>query len=69
MRRETQLVTTDKDHVRLLSYDDQRSELAARTIPFEISMTLTKADREVLNALVRHAINPNDLIEDELRRY
>lgn len=64
-----QLVTTDKDHVRLLSYEDQRSELASRTIPFEISMILTEADREVLNAMVGHAISHNDLAQDELRRF
>ena len=61
-----QLVTTDKDHVRLLSYDDQRGELAARTIPFQISMSLSDEDVALLDQLVRHAIAPLDLaLEDD----
>ena len=62
------LVTTDKDHVRLLSYEDQRGELAARTTPFQIEMVLPEADRTVLDALVRRAIEPVDPIEDQLLR-
>lgn len=63
-----QLVTTDKDHVRLLSYEDQRGELASKTIAFEISMILAEGDRDVLNALVKYAIDHHDLAQDELRR-
>jgi tetraacyldisaccharide 4'-kinase len=53
-----QLVTTEKDHVRLLSYDDQRRELANRSIPFQIAMTLSDGDMHQLDALIRHAIAP-----------
>ncbi len=55
-----QLVTTDKDHVRLLSYDDQRGELAARTIAFQISMALSDDGVAIMDELVREAIKPED---------
>lgn len=55
-----QLVTTEKDHVRLLSYDDQRGELAARSLHFEIEMVLPDGDMRRLTGLVRHAIEPQD---------
>jgi len=66
---DAQLVTTEKDHVRLLSYEDQRGELAARTTPFEISMSLTETDMAVLAALVTRAIEPDDLVKDQLLRF
>jgi tetraacyldisaccharide 4'-kinase len=59
-----QLVTTEKDHVRLLSYDDQRAQLAARSIPFQISMTLADDDMAVLDMLLRQAIEPYDPMDD-----
>ncbi len=64
-----ELVTTEKDHVRLLSYEDQRGELAARTTPFQISMTLAEGDGKILNALVERAIAQDDLVEDQLLRF
>lgn len=64
-----QLVTTEKDHVRLLSYDDQRGELAARTTPFQIKMCLPEDDMAQLGALVKHAIANDDLIDDQLQRH
>ncbi len=64
-----QLVTTEKDHVRLLSYEDQRGELAARTTPFEITMTLADGDNDVLNALVQRAIAHDDLVAEQLLRF
>lgn len=63
------LVTTDKDHVRLLSYEDQRGELAARTTPFQIEMMMPEQDKLIFNELVRRAIQPHDLIADQLLRF
>ena len=63
-----ELVTTEKDHVRLLSYEDQRGELAARTTPFQIKMSLAEDDMAQLGALLKHAIANDDLIEDQLQR-
>ena len=54
------LITTEKDHVRLLSYEDQRGELARRTVPFQISMALAEADRPVLGQLLNEALTPSD---------
>jgi tetraacyldisaccharide 4'-kinase len=54
------LVTTEKDHVRLLSYDDQRGTLAARTIPFQISMAMSDNDMSVLDELLKSALAPDD---------
>lgn len=64
-----QLVTTDKDHVRLLSYEDQRGELAAKTTPFQIEMVLPEDDMDTLALLMKRAIEPTDLIEDQLLRF
>lgn len=61
-----QLVTTEKDHVRLLSYDDQRGELAARSVAFQISMALSDDDMQTLTDLIKLAIQPSDLIADRL---
>ena len=63
-----QLVTTEKDHVRLLSYEDQRGELAARTTAFQIKMALAEDDMAQLAALVQRAVDSADLIEDQLQR-
>ncbi len=64
-----QLVTTEKDHVRLLSYEDQRGELATLAIPLDIKMSLPDADMSILADLVDQAIKPDDLIADQLRRF
>lgn len=55
-----ELVTTEKDHVRLLSYEDQRGELAARTTPFDISMEMADGDLTALANLIQRAIAPGD---------
>lgn len=64
-----QLVTTEKDYVRLQSYEDQRGELAARSTPFQISMAMRAEDVDVLDGLIRHAIAPADPTGEELLRF
>jgi len=66
---QARLVTTEKDHVRLLSYADQRRELAAKSVPFRIAMTMPEEDIELLDALIKYAIEPEDLSADRLLRH
>lgn len=63
-----QLVTTEKDHVRLLSYDDQRGELANLSFALEITMSLAEEDMRVLAELIQQAIKSDDLVADQLVR-
>lgn len=56
-----QLVTTEKDHVRLLSYEDQRAELAGRTTALSVTMVIADEDRDVLEKMIIQAVRPPGL--------
>jgi tetraacyldisaccharide 4'-kinase len=60
-----QLVTTEKDHVRLLSYDDQRAELAERTTALGVTMVIAEEDRGTLEKMITLAVRPPSLDGNE----
>ena len=59
------LVTTEKDHVRLLSYEDQRGELARRTTPLGVTMIIAEPDRRILEEMISYAVRPAELAVGE----
>jgi tetraacyldisaccharide 4'-kinase len=60
------IVTTEKDHVRLLSYDDQRAELARSCTPIGVTLLIADDDRRVLDRLIAEAVSPAALTAEEL---
>ena len=60
-----QLVTTEKDHVRLLSYEDQRAELASRTTPLGVTMIIAEEDSQMLEEMISYAVRPAELAAND----